>query len=214
MQRLLTGAMLLAMAAAAAADEGEPAPADARALATVEAEILRAMGGNMGAGFAELRRQIQALDPAARRSLAVSVRPGVYQWRFHGEHPADAFQLGIFEYVVSSEIKNYESLLVVEGPELKRLQRFGEAFDRARRRHPTAQVDVQFSWAEGGRVRSVDLWEILATHEAAQVEEFIKRLDSSPDGLGAINLAADPAALPKKNTPAQVVITLRLPPKH
>ena len=209
MRHLLASTFVVTMVLPARADDGEKSnKAESAAIVDIETEILRAMEGGMGPEVAEFRKSIRALAPEARRKLAMTVRPGEYQWRFQGVHPAD--RLGLLEYIVSSKIKNYETLLVVEGKELERLQRFGRAFDTLRRRLPDTEVNVQLSWFEHGRVRTVGLWEILAFHEAAKVKEFIKRLDGNDSGIGAINLKPDLAALPQERTPAQVIITLRI----
>jgi len=214
MRFALVATILLLMATAAGAgNAAHDGKEQDDALIKVEAEILLAMQGNMGDTFAELRRKIQAISPESRRALAVSIRPGVFQWRFHGVHPADALQPAGLEYIVSSEIKNYEPLLVVEGKEFERLQRFGHAMDKLRKRSPDTEVDIQLCWSEYGRMCSSDLWEIYATADIAQVEAFIARLDCTESGLGSVNLSADVAALPKKKTPAQVIITLHVPTK-
>lgn len=179
------------------------------AVEDLEAQILRSMEGGMGESFEKLRKRVQGLSDEQRRSLAVAIRPSEFEWRFRGEHPAK--QIGSVEYVVSSKVKDYESLLVVNGPELERALRFSRAFTKLRKRAPKMQIDVQLTWLEDGKLRSTDLWEIVSMESVDQVENFLNSLDATDSGLGSINLTPDLSAMPRENTPAQVVITVRVP---
>ena len=181
------------------------------ATAKLEDDVIAAMQGGMGKSFGQLRKEIQRLSPAARRSLSVSIRPGLFEWRFRGQHPADDLSPQMMEYVVSAKDKSYETLLVVEGAELARARRFGEAFNTLRRRRPDVEIDVRLIWSHEGRPREVTLWEVFSASEVKKINKFIKDLQGNEFGLGADNLEADQDALPSERVDALVIVTLRLP---
>ena len=183
------------------------------AIEKLETSVLEAMKEGAFDQIPKLRKSIFNLKVEQRRQLQFSLGPKEFEWSFAGEYPAFTDDALGLEYVIGSEIKNYESLLVVHGKQLERMQRFNVAFDKMRELHPKTVVNVQLSWMEDERIRSVSIFEIFAQQEIKEVNRFLKWLNSTDDGLGAFNLDGDIAALPKKKQPAKITISLRLPEK-
>ena len=188
--------------------EGAPTPS------SLETEVLEIMSAAKTADLARITRRIETLAPALRRELPIRVRRNTIEWRFVGEHPADRLSPQMLEYVVSSEAKSHESLIVVDTEQVERARRLGAALERLRKLAPNLQVEVCLAWSTYQSVRIVRLWDILSSESPRERRKFLRELSSTEHGLEAFNAKADKAELPGSRVAAQVYITVRMPGKQ
>ncbi len=181
-------------------------PAKVR-LHRLERQVLRWMEGKQSRVPKRLAQAYRELEPGVRKDLAVSVHGDSVSWRWRGTFPREA--MSMLEYIVSSQEKDYESLLVVRDDELARLRRFVQAYNQLRENHPETRFQYQLVWSDAGQAHFQDLRQILMNETPERVDQFMKSLRGNDSGIGAINLTGEKAALPLTETAATLVITIR-----
>ena len=203
--------MALTVINAVATDEGSDSAAPAAT--PLETEVLEIISAAKTSDLARVARRIEGLEPELRRDFPIRVRQNTIEWRFLGEHPADRLSPEMLEYVVSSEAKSYESLIVVDAEQVERARRLGAALEDLRKLAPNFQVEVCLAWSSKQDVRIVRLWDVLSAESPQQRRKFLQELSPTEHGLEAFNSKADKAQLPALQVPARLYITVRMPRK-
>jgi hypothetical protein len=194
--------VLVGAARAAEPDPGWEARAR-KALEDADRPALRALA-------AEYRK----LPPEARRELPLRVREDAVEFAFRGEFRGEATPWEMLEYLVSGPGKDDETLLVADNTELRRVAALAGVFARRAGEGRRKWWSARLAWAEDGDPRSVELADVLAPLKPEERNRFLDELGVNTAGLGGcMNVAADPAPLPRKRVPARLYLTIRIAPE-
>jgi hypothetical protein len=179
---------------------------ESRAVAALAAGDREALGS--------LAEEFRKLPPEDRGKLPLRIREGEVEFAFHGDFPGDMSPWNILEFVVSGSGKDYESLLVVSETELKRVQELQPFFAKQPREGRGKLWSARLVWVADGKPESACLTDLLAVLEPKERERFRDQVCVSEAGLGGIlNVAADSARLPRRRTPALLLLTIQMPVK-
>jgi hypothetical protein len=161
-----------------------------------------------------LAEEYGKLPPKDRGKLPVQIREEVVEFAFRGDFPGDTSPWTMLEYLASGSGKDYEALLVVSEPELKRIQALRPFFEKQPREGRGKLWSARLVWVEDGKPESACLTDLLAFLEAKERGRFLDQVGVNSAGLGGdLNVAADPARLPRRRVPALLLLTIQLPPR-
>lgn len=124
-------------------------------------------------------------------------------WRIQGH----TNRLTMLEYLFSSESKSYESLLVLEGPELQRAKRIAAAIERMTAQGHT--LKIQLAFAQNGQAHVRELTDLLKEESRQSLDEFFQRTKVNEFGWEGFNLEADESKFPGQESPATLILSLR-----
>jgi hypothetical protein len=199
--------LLVAPVRMASTSAGEPAT-------KFEARVLKALEDKDRAAMRSLAAKFRKLSPEARRELPLRVREDSVEFAFRGSFAGDKFNAEMFEYLVSSSEKDYESLLVVPAPELGRVQALQPFFDKRAGEGRRKWWSAQLIWTDGDAPQSIDLGDLLIHLEEKDRRRFLDQLGVISAGLGGTtNVNADSGFLPRKRVPAKLLLTIRIAPE-
>lgn len=158
-----------------------------------------------------LAAEFQELSAAERRELPLRIRPDAVEFSFRGTFPADRNPADMLEYLVCGPGRDYETLLVASDTELKRVRGLLPFFKKHSGEGRRHWWSARLVWSEGDTPQSVDLTDLLAGLPAAERDRFRDQLGVNEYGVGCgTNVKADAALLPRKRTPALLLLTLRV----
>jgi hypothetical protein len=180
-----------------------------------EGRAIAALAAGDAKALRSLAEEYRRLPPADRGKLPVRIREASVEFAFRGELPGDQSPWGMLEYLASGPGKDYESLLVVSEAERKRAQALQRFFDKQPRKGRGKLWSARLVWALEGKPESASLTDLLAPLKPEERERFRDQIEVNSAGLGgSLNVEADPARLPRKRTPALLLLTIRLPPRR
>lgn len=165
-----------------------------------------------------LAGQFQNLSVEARRLMPLRIRDDAIELSFLGEVDAATGGANNMEFLMSAPDKGYESLLVIPEAERKRLLALKPFFDRHRQAGRWRWWEARLTWVEEGAPRSSDLNDMLVRLPAEDRELFLDGIEVDEAGqLGGEhttgrNVPSDKAAVPQRNVPAVLLLTLRREP--
>jgi hypothetical protein len=178
-----------------------------------ESRAIAALAAGDQKALQSLAEKYRALLPGERGKLPVRIRGDAVEFAFRGEFPGDQTPWTILEYLASGSGKDYESLLVVSKAELERLQALRPLFPKQPGKGHGKLWSARLAWVEDGQPASASLADLLAPLTLEERDRFVDQIGVDSAGLGgSLNIAADPAGLPRKRVPALLLLTLQMPP--
>jgi hypothetical protein len=177
-----------------------------------EGRAIAALAAGDQKSLRSLAEEYRKLPPRDRAKLPVRIRDDAVEFAFRGEFPGDQSPWGMLEYLASGPGKDYEALLVVSAAEGKRVQALRAFFEKQPRKGRGQSWSARLAWVEDGKPESTCLTDLLAPLKVDERERFLDQVGVNSAGLGGdLNVAADPARLPRKRAPALLLLTIRLP---
>jgi hypothetical protein len=176
-----------------------------------EEQARKALADGDRQSLQQLAAEYRKLAPEVRGAIPVRIRDDSVEFAFRGEFRGDQFESQMLEYLVSAPGKDYESLLVVIGPEEERVQALRSVFDKRARKGRGETWTARLTWSDGEQPQSVELADLLIPLDAAERTEFLDQLAVNRAGLGGSkNVQSVLGVLPKKRVPARLYLTVRM----
>jgi hypothetical protein len=179
-----------------------------------ESRAIAALAEGDQKSLRSLTEEFQKLPPEDRGKLALQIREAAVEFAFRGDFPGDMSPWTILEYVACVSGKDYESLLVVSEPELKRVHALRPFFEKHAKDGRGKLWSARLVWVADGKPESASLTDLLAPLKPKERQRFLDQIDVNRYGLGGdLNVEADSARLPRRRVPALLLLTIQLPAK-
>ena len=173
--------------------------------AALEVKLLKALAECKRGAIERVAADILLLSDEQRRDLRFRLRPGAVEFRFAGRCPGHED----VEFLLSNQNRGYESLLVVGKAELERAEKVWKAAKLARATLPPF-LELKLLWMDKDEIRCEDLQDAFRKTDPNQrTKQYFRRLSWEDDGLRIPNIPLDPAAVPRADQTAQMLIILR-----
>jgi len=179
---------------------------------TWESRAIAALAVGDKPALRSLAAEFRKLPAEDRSKLPLQIRDGAVEFTFRGDFPGNESPWQMLEYLACGSGKEYESLLVVSAAELKRVQALRPYFENQPKEGRGKSWSARLVWVADGKPESASLTDLLDVLEPKLRERFVNQIHVISAGLGGdLNVAADPARLPRRRLPALLLLTIEMP---
>jgi hypothetical protein len=177
---------------------------------SLEARVLEALVADRPQLLAAYKEELDRLPPGERRQSGLRIDERAVELHFHGRHPLLAKETAV-EFLLSTEDRAYESLLVVTERDVARLASLAKVIAALTKEDAAdSPLRAQLVWVEERQVRVESVRQLLG-QSAEEHRRLWPAAEVELDGLRVPGTRLDRSIAPREATSATLIVTIVLP---